>query len=351
MNFFQRLISFVNCLVAVVFLASNLQAADLLPLTDNQKPPYLAVWKEPKYLPEGLDQYNAWLNRKLVWADISPCVIYKPAATWAEIEFPFDKMWGKWVTDVHGRRVVIGLDLLPTDGSKLDQAATGAYDSHFTALAQNLVANNLGNAIICMGPTSPWGGPLKATSPTDAAHFVQYWQHIVKAMKAVPGTDKLQFDWVAEAGRPEAELANSYPGDDCVDLIGATIGEGSGDRTVYPYPPFSSNSEMLYRQKRAWDETEYPAIQIISAFAKTHNKRFSIARWYLNADHTRSEGFDAAYFIEAMAKYIQDPANNVYFASYFEYYHNGWLSPTNDYKVTQPQAEAAFKKMFALPSK
>ena len=166
--------------------------------------------------------------------------------------------------------------------------------------------------------------------------------------KAVPGADKLQFDWIAPGGKLGSTPEEAYPGNDYVDYIGFILSEGCGDKHIYPYPPFPSESERLYHQKMAWDKVYYPTLQRWSAFAKAHGKAFSLPRWNLAADHTRSEGFDAQYFIQAVHDYIQDPDNNVYFACYMEYYHYSWLSPTNGYNTNEPRAAAMFQKMFGL---
>ena len=342
-----------NSIVAAALLMSfspGLDASDLATWTDNQQPPYLAVWKEPKYQPAGINQYNTWLNRTRVWVDISPCFFYTPAKTWDEWEMPFDPMWSKWVVEVPGRRAILNLPMLPHDGSTLALGATGTYDSHFASLAKNLVANNLGNTIICMGPTSAYGSPWKVSNKDDAVNFVRFWQHIVTAMRGVPGAEKLQFDWIAPPGKINYAIEDAYPGKDCVDYVGIILDEGSGNPTIYPYPPFASESEKIYHQKMAWALVEYPVLQQWSDFARTQGKPFSIPRWNLAADHTRSEGFDAPYFIETMSQYIRDPANNVYFASHFEYYHYSWLSPTNEYKTNEPEAAEAFYHCFSLPT-
>jgi hypothetical protein len=331
-----------------VALFSSLQADPQW--TDNRQPPYLAIWKEPKYQPEGINQYNTWLNRTRTWVDMSPCFFYTPAKTWAEWEMPFDPMWSKWMTEVPGRRAILTLPMFPPDGSTLALGAKGTYDAHFAALAKNLAANNLGDTIICMGPATAYGTPWKVSNKEDAGNFVQFWHHIVTAMRGVSGAEKVQFDWIIPNGKLNYSIEDAYPAKDDVDYIGFVAEEGSGNPTIYPYPPFASKGERLFRQKRAWDIIEQPNLDKWCDFAKAHGKPFSLPRWNLAADHTRSEGFDDPYFIEAMGKYIQDPAHNIYFASYFEYYHYSWLSPTNDYKTNEPGAAEAFQKSFALTS-
>ena len=337
-------------LIPASFPPVALGAERLLPLSDNQKPPYMAVWLELKAQPQAINDYAKWLNRTVVWADISPCMFHQPGKTWPEVELPFDTLWSKWITEVPGRRAILAAPMLPPDGSTLAKGATGAFNSHFEALAKNLVANNLGNTILCMGPGA-WGVPWKVANKADAANFVLYWRQIVTTMRAVPGADKLHFDWVGSAGKTDYSLEDAYPGDTFVDFIGMNLGEGTNDRSIYPYPPFVSDSERLYRQKKAWNIVYCPALEKLNSFAKAHNKPFSIPMWNLAAGHERNSGLDAPYFIESMYRYIQDPANNIYFASYFEYYHYSRLSPTGGYVSTWPKSTEAFQKLFSLPAR
>jgi hypothetical protein len=342
-------IGLMATVIARGFAATGGATSEPVPPADSQKPPYLAVWKEPKSMPKGLDEYDSWLNRKDVWPDISPNIFSPPARTWAEIEMPFDPSWKTWIGGVPGRRPILSAPILPKDGSTLAMGATGAFDNHFTTLAKNLIENNLGETVLCFGPVIDGPAAWKVSNQKDAANFAAYWRHIVTAMKAVPGADKLQFDWVVPAWKPQYPLEDAYPGAQYVDYIGYILDEGSYNLHIYPYPPFASESEKLFRQRKAWNEAYFPALQTWGSFAKAHGKPFSIPRWDLTAGHLRSEGFDAAYFIQAMHDYIQDPANNIYFASYMEFYHYSWLSPTNGYTTTCPKSAAMFRQVFALP--
>ncbi len=332
-----------------VLVATRLVAQPAEAPGDNQKPPFLAVWKDTKGQPEGIKEYNRWLNRQKVWPDLSPATFYSSAKTWVEVEFPFNPGWGQWMAGIPAHRAILSATLLPADGSTLALGAAGAYTSHFTALARNLAANHLGQTIICLGPTSDQGVPWKVSNATDARNFSLYWRRIVTAMRAVPGAEKLQFDWVAPTRKPGYAVEDAYPGGDYVDYIGYVIEEGTDNARIYPYPPFASESEQLYRQKEAWDLVESPALQTWCAFAQAHGKPFSIPRWNLTGGHTRTMGFDAPYFIQAVHDYIQDPAHHVYFTSFYEFYHGSWLSPTNGYQTVFPKSAVIFHQLFALP--
>jgi hypothetical protein len=100
----------------------------------------------------------------------------------------------------------------------------------------------------------------------------------------------------------------------------------------------------------AWDRIYLPILEKADAFAKSHGKPFTIPQWNLAADHTRSEGFDAPVFIQSMFNYIQDPAHDVAFSCYMEYYHYSRLSPTDGYVSNEPESTEMFHRLFAVPA-
>ncbi len=113
--------------------------------------------------------------------------------------------------------------MLPTqdDSATMAQGAQGAYDQYYKTLAQNLVDYGQGDSIIRLG----WEfnlGPSR-WHPDSKANFIAYWQHIVKAMRSVPGTDNLQFDWNPNIGGETYDSRNYYPGNAYVDYIGVDI--------------------------------------------------------------------------------------------------------------------------------
>jgi hypothetical protein len=334
-------------LAALAIFSGHAAADPLLPLTDNQKPPYLAVWLEPKSQPQGMDEYGKWLNRQSVWADISPGMFGPPAKTWAEVELPFETKYAAWKTAAPNRRAILIAPMLPTDGSTLEAGAAGTYNSHFTALAQNLVANKLGDTIICFTLGNSGMVPWRAAGGAAAANFAKFWRQIVTTMRAVPGAEKLQFDLVGDSANP---IEAGYPGDDVVDYIGLEVEEGSSDPHAYPSPPFASATEKLYREKISWDGTTFPRLEKWRAYAESHHKPLTFPRWYLSAGHARISGVDAPVFIQGMHDYIADPTHHVYFASYFEYYHYSKLSPVDGYKTVEPLSTALFHQLFALPA-
>lgn len=76
----------------------------------------------------------------------------------------------------------------------LENGASGAYNHYYKTLAENLVKHDLGHAILRLewefnGRWFTWCAHKKE------AAFAEYWRQIVTTMRAVPGTERLQFCW------------------------------------------------------------------------------------------------------------------------------------------------------------
>ena len=350
-------------LISLPIFATGLHAAGPLPLTDNQSPPYQGVW-EPMYGgTQGTDNYAQWLNRQGMWPVVTQ--YYMDGAGWPARfdKYWVDPGWSKWASAAPGRRTVV-IVALPTDSDSLDKGAKGGFNDKATAMAEYLVANNLANSVICMGlinNPNPWD----TATPQDAANFVAYWKQIVTAIKAVPGADKLQFDWVGMNRKTSFPLESAWPGDAYVDYVGMILYDQCLDKSIYPYPPHATDADKLKRQKKAWEKYYYPAAQngleAWEAIAKAHHKPFSLPSWSLYSDHyedgTLSTGEDNTYFIQQMHDFIQDPTNNVYFACYMDNYpHCTQISPPAATAKAPapppwyPNSTALFQKLFGLPA-
>jgi hypothetical protein len=355
----------IAILVAAAVLTTAQVFADApLPLNDNQSPPYQGVWEGFAGAKGQIDAYSQWLNRKALWVTVTP---YWGTNRWLGIEawvggLFIEKFYGPWIAEVSGRRSVVCLPMLAVDHnyvSTLAQGAKGEYNSHFTLMAQNLVKTGLGNSVICMGLFNtdvPW----KVENAADAANFVLYWQQIVTTMRAVPGAEKLQFDWVGANAKTSYPIDAAYPGDAYVDFVGMVLFDRCFDKSIYPIPANATDAETLARRQKAWNTYYYPAaengLEAWRAVARAHKKPFSIPGWCLDADHyedeTLSTGGDNTFFIQQMYNFIQDPANNVYFASYID---ACWdctkLCPIKGQETSiYPESAALFQKLFALPT-
>ena len=162
--------------------------------------------------PTGVDAYDQWLEREPTYA-----IDFLASGSWSQIS---DPIW--WLDGWQGSpyHVVFSVPMIPNDGSTLEQGALGAYDHHFTRLAQNLVEYGYGDATIRLG----WemnGNWFAWSGQADPGSFITYWRNAVDAMRAVSGSS-FRFDWnpIAGGSFPVDAL---YPGDAWVDVIGLDV--------------------------------------------------------------------------------------------------------------------------------
>ena len=110
-----------------------------------------------------------------------------------------------------GYTMIWGLPMLPNSGSTLAQGASGAYNSYFLQLAQEMVAGGQGSSIVRPG----WefnGGWFSWAANGQASAFVTFWQQIVNTMRSVPGQN-FTFEWNPTAGDTGVgNLASTTPG-------------------------------------------------------------------------------------------------------------------------------------------
>jgi hypothetical protein len=209
-----------------------------------------------------------------------------------------------------GYTLSIGVPIIPTNSSgsavgTLAQGATGAYNSYFVTLAQNLVAGGLSNAYLRLGwefdgSWMAWA----ATTPSAEASFASYFQQIVTAMRSVPG-EQFRFVWNPDAGaftQSGYSVAAAYPGNAYVNVIGLDAYDQS-----WATPQTATN---------AWASTTLPTLAAAAQFASANGKPLAFGEWGLAI---RSDGHglgDDPYFINQMVAWMR--SNNVTYESYFD---------------------------------
>jgi len=263
--------------------------------------------------PSAVGSFGQWLGR-----DVDYASDFSSRTSWDEIANP-TSMLQAWQGS--GYRLVLGTAMLPTEDASATMAkgATGAYDGYFKTLAQNLVTYGQGDAIIRLG----WEfnlGPSR-WHPDTKAHFISYWQHIVKAMRSVPGTENLQFDWNPNIGGETYDARNYYPGNAYVDYIGVDIYDISWAAGAYPYPADCDAACVQKTREAAWDDKLNGTfgLNFYATFARSEGKPLSMPEWGLWERPDGHGGGDNPYFIQQMYKFIDDPDNNVGYQSYFEF--------------------------------
>ena len=129
----------------------------------------------------------------------------------------------------------------------------------------------------------------------------------MQAMRAVPGSHLL-FDWNVNANYRDIPLADFYPGNAYVDLVGIDFYDTSG----VTLPPVGNPSRWTALTREPDSLTE------VAAFAAAHHKPLSFPEWATVA----SQGDDAAY-VTSMGSFVD--RHDVAFQSWFDAGDNGIL--------------------------
>lgn len=154
---------------------------------------------------------------RAVGGRISYAMDFLPQTSWTALTDPtwLAAAWAGSPFDL-----VLGVPMLPDHGASLAQGAQGAYDAEFTLLAQRLVSEGLGGAVLLVGwQPGDTGTPWYVGSDAAARWYVQYWDRIAAAMKAVPGA-AFVFEWdPGDSGSSQVPPASMYPGNAAVDVV------------------------------------------------------------------------------------------------------------------------------------
>ena len=286
--------------------------------------------------PSKVNAFGDWLNR-----DVAYAVDFSGRTTWDEIANP-NSMLSTWENS--GYRMVYGVALLPTrkgDRSTIAAGARGRYNRHYRQLAENLVAHGQGNAILRLGwefnlPSWDW-------HPRDRRQFIAYWRNVVRTMRAVPGAEKLRFDWNVNNGGKDFDATRFYPGNQYVDYVGVDVYDVSWPH--YPYPRGCLRTCRQDRQAAAWElvrDQKY-GLKFWSRFARAHRKPLTFPEWGAwrrFEDH--NGGADNPYFISQMHAFINDPRNRVAYHAYFDFD----TDQGHHELTTLPNAGKRFRKLF-----
>ncbi|AEY89488.1 secreted protein [Streptomyces hygroscopicus subsp. jinggangensis 5008] len=197
---------------------------------------------------------------------------YLPGDRWQDIEGApgFLDVWARWRREKADRTLVLNVPMQERNEEDLSdvqvrwllrQAADGAFDHHFRALAQRLVELEVPDTVIVLG----WemnGTTYTHRCAPDPEAWKTYWNRIVATMRSVPG-QKFRFDFAPSRGRDAVPWTECYPGDAAVDIIGMDS---------YDQPSGLSFDDQV---------TEPYGLQQHVDFAKAHGKAISYPEWGL----------------------------------------------------------------------
>lgn len=267
-----------------------------------------ATWRGRPY-----DVITTWPNRE----------------TWEIVRNP--DIYGA-ISDLSGvPMLTIGIAMLPEQGGATwAQCATGAYDQYFRDIGAKLASVNRGDATVRLGWEA--NGDWYAWSiRDDVTNYKACFRRQVQAMRST--APNLKIDWnMNKESKMSQSVANAYPGDDVVDIIGVDF------YSMWPG----------YPDQAAWN-ADYMALQnggprglgAWLAFAKSHGKKLSIPEWGVN--NGTGGGGDDAFYIEAMYNFFTANASDIAYEIYFNTMDPGFvIFPAG----RNPNASAKYRELW-----
>ncbi len=232
-----------------------------------------------------------------------------------------DPAWANWVSpwitgtaepyvawvaaDPTGHQLIDTQNLIPdseeSDPNWTAECAAGDFNTYATQFATNMVAAGFGYSVIRLGHemNGTWYNDDLGTTVAEWQQWAQCFAQEVTAMRAVPGANFL-FDWNVNANYRNIPLADFYPGNAYVDIIGIDAYDNTGESIPAVGQP--GRFQALASQSEGLDAVE--------AFAAANGKPLSIPEW----GTVSTQGDDPAY-VTGMANFIA--SNDVAYQSWF----------------------------------
>jgi hypothetical protein len=211
-----------------------------------------------------------------------------------------------WVAaDPTHHQLIDTQDLIPdseaTNPNWTAECAAGDYNSYATQFAATMVAAGLGSAVIRLAHemNGSWYNDSLGSTQAQWTQWDQCWDQEVSSMRAVPGSHFL-FDWNVNANVRDIPLADIYPGNAFVDIIGID----AYDETGLSIPAVGQSGRF---QALA---NEPDGLNAVAAFAISMGKPLSIPEW----GTVINQGDDPAY-VTGMAQFVAN--NDVAYQSWF----------------------------------
>ena len=281
-----------------------LRARELLGTSRSGEPWHSGIWAGGDTATgDRVERFGQWRG-----APVDAITMYPATQTWETIR------GSNWHIETFASSPAVlayGLPLLPVDsGDTLADIAAGKQDDVFREIATLLVQHGRGNSIIRVGWEAngawfPWN-----TTLDTAEDYRDAFRHVVTVMKQYAPDLVFDFDigcGVKLRGQKDrlASLAELYPGDDVVDLVGCDTYDWHHTTTV------DEASWQLTQRP-----TDSPGIADVVDFAKAHGKGVSFPEWGLASPAEGGQG-DNPYFITMMREFFEANADVLVLEGYF----------------------------------
>jgi hypothetical protein len=281
------------------------------------------------YGPSADQQFGGWRG-----APIQTATDFIASDNWTNLQNP---VWtiSQWAA-VPSVQPDLSVAMWPATGGNLASAASGAYNSYFRTLAQNLVNGALPAASIRLGWefNGTWYRWSVATA-ADAANYAAAWRQIVTAMRSVRG-QRFSFDWSPTQSSGGVNPALAYPGNAYVTDIGLD---------VYDWNP-TYNAKATDRWNALLSNGYGLAWQ--ASFAAAHGKPIAFPEWGLvyYSPYPPVSGGDDPAFIQNMHNWFA--SHNTAFENYsnFDDPTNGFYYGLTTGSGQFPQSTALYHQLF-----
>lgn len=211
-------------------------------------------------------------------------------------------------------------------------AFPSSISTYATELATNMVARGFGYTVMNLGAemNGDWNADSIGSTTAAQQAWAQCYANIVTAMRSVPGANFL-FEWAVNANYRDIPLANYYPGNAYVDLIGIDAYDSSG--VTLPAVGDPTRFSALAAEPLGLDA--------VRDFAVAQGKPLSIPEWGLMvpAPGNNGGGDDPAY-VTGIANFVN--SNDMAFQSFFDNGDGGTLA----LGPTAPLSTAAYEDAF-----
>ncbi len=324
------------------------------------------------------DQYEAWLGRPMDYI-----VQFIPGETWASLKDGnnwFFKGWAPYAQSYRDR-MVLSVPILPADGSTLVSGAGGAYNSHWSAFADMLVAKGYGNCVLRLGWEFNGNWYRWTTVGGKGPAFANYWIQIVNTMRSRPGAN-FKFCWNPVPGDPNGNGTplSAFPGtgNQYVDFVGLDVYDtsityyknvvGTNPASYDAHftsianggPALLNASQIQSCRTNGWKGNKewgsYPldwwSARVKDSTSVVYNLPICIPEWGLDtqlspASMAGSGGRDNTYFLQQFYNWMSNANNKVDWAAYFEA-GSGTSSRNHQicFSSQYPLAKALFPTLF-----
>jgi glycosyl hydrolase family 26 len=235
---------------------------------------------------------------------------FPPGDDWSQIEGE------PWLLRPHAeekdQRLEYSLPVVPDlPGASLRACAEGDYDRHWATLARHLVQWHLTDTIL--RPGWEFNGDWYAWNAAGhVAEYISCFRHVVTSMRAVPG-QRFAFDWNVNVGPGTLDPTTAWPGRDYVDYVGVD----AYDISTSQYHVGDKPSATQHQQATTELLDGRWGLRFWARFAAEHGRPLAIPEWGLTWRVDGSGGGDNVTYLNAMLRFVDDPATHVAYACYF----------------------------------